>query len=376
MKVWQFIKKHYGEIISWVIGIAGLIATIFAAIKTEDDNFFIVYVLALVLESILTFIVIWHTKMKYAYEKEIDGLSTDRDSKLETIRVLEEQAQNNVKAEHFNAEDSLSTIILNIKNASKLNNDLCNRIPEISESSYATLETLQKGDVQDADLIAQQLSKSCHDFANSLYDLYKRYTSNLLSYIINMIKAYLHFQKIDKEISVSVKLFDHPLNSKEDQNNVCVYTAFRDKQTYDKHEREIGEEPYSISGNVDFAFCLRKDHYIMNNTKKGDGNYLNEHDDFDNYYNCAAVVPIRIKQVNSTYNFYGYVCCDCLNDNTDTIFTKESAQLLFSMAQLYATFLETLNSNWCERTSEIEGLPDHFLEVIYKKSFKGKEGRR
>ncbi len=370
--MWSFIKKHFGEIIGWIIGVAGIVATIVCTIATERDDFFMLYVIALSLETILTVISIWHCIIKYSYEKKIDKLTIDAENKDKRIQELEEVSEKARTDEYTKCTKSISTIISNLKNASKLNNDLCNRIPEINEASYATLDTLQQGAIEDEELIKKELSRACNDFANALYDLYKRYTSNLLSYIVNMMVAHLKISNHTNKISVSVKLFDKPLNSSDDHNKVRVFTAFRDKQTYDEHEREIGEELYTIRGNVDFGCCLQKEQYIMNNTTKDSESYLNEHVDFDKYYNCAVVVPIRTKQVDSSYDYFGYVCCDCLNDNEDEVFDKESAQLLFSMAQLYSTFLETLNSNWYERIRNLPDSPKSFLSIIYTQTYKGK----
>ena len=219
----------------------------------------------------------------------------------------------------------------------------------------------------------KEVIKSFEDFSTALFDLYKRYSTNLLTYIVAMIEAYLSLSDISISVAATIKLFNMPLTSKIDRNEITVYTAFRDKKTYDKHEREIGTESYTIDGNVDFIYCLQKDHYFINNAIKDSANYLNEHVDFDKYYNCTVVVPIRIKELDSSYKFLGYLCCDCLNhDNNNEIFGKETAQLLFSMAQLYGTFLETLDSNWIDRTAEIENLPNTFLSVIYNKTFIGK----
>lgn len=369
----SFIKDKYSEVISWTIGILGIAVTIWGTVITENEHFFSVYIIALSLESILTLLVIYHTITKYSYEKRVKELEEDIKLKKKEIEQLEKNKQDDIDNQYSKGQKTLSSIFANYKNASKLNNDFCNRIPEITEKSYETLETFQKAEIADKELLFQELSKASGDFANALYDLYKRYTSNLLSYVVNLISSYLHFVGCNKEIAISIKLFDMPLNSKDDPNKVHVYTAFRDKRTYDEHKREIGEELYTVNGNVDFFCCLQKEQYIVNNVMKGDESYLNEHIDFDQYYNCAVVVPIRSRQVNSTYDFWGYICCDCLNDNKEEVFTKETAQILFSMAELYATFLETLNSNWADRTSEIESCPTHFLQIIYKNTYKVKK---
>lgn len=139
-----------------------------------------------------------------------------------------------------------------------------------------------------------------------------------------------------------------------------------------KHEREIGDRIYSIDGNVDFVHCLIKDQFIMNNASKDSESYMNEHIDFDTYYNCAIVVAIKSKLADGSYKFLGYLCCDCLNKNAGIeIFDMQSAQILFALAQQYATFLETLAVNWESRVEEINDISQEFLQMIYSKLVNG-----
>lgn len=96
--------------------------------------------------------------------------------------------------------------------------------------------------------------------------------------------------------------------------------------------------------------------------------------DFDLYYNCAVVVALRVKQADGSMKYLGYLCCDTLNtDLSKEVFDKEVAQLLFSMAQLYATFLETLDSNWIDRMQDNFEFEQNFLELICKKTYHGKK---
>ena len=59
---------------------------------------------------------------------------------------------------------------------SKLNNDLCNRIPAISTQSYHVLETLKESGVQDSVLLRKEIVESYKEFSNGLFDLFKRYS--------------------------------------------------------------------------------------------------------------------------------------------------------------------------------------------------------
>lgn len=205
--------------------------------------------------------------------------------------------------------------------------------------------------------------------------MYKRYSGNFLNYLVTIEEAWLAAKGLQKNVSATIKLFDKPYYSRDNgRNKIVVYTAFRDKKTYDKHDREIGEVAYTIDGNVDFVHCLRKDHFIINNAKKNSGNYMNEHADFDAYYNCAVVVSIRTKQTDGTYKYFGYLCCDCLNPQENIeIFDTQSAQLLFALAQQYATYLDTLDSNWIDRRNGLDMLPQGFLQLVYSKTMLGKQ---
>lgn len=368
------LKKFFAEILGWIIGIIGIISTIVCAIATGDSDFIIIYVVVVALESILTVIAIWHIRIKHDYEAKVQqlaDLAADKEKQIADIVALKDAQKSELEDKYGKA---LATIISTMKNASKLNNDLCNRIPEINAKSYSLLEALQKSGISDQALMQEEIAKSYKDFANALFDLFKRYSSNLLSYTVTMVEAYLRGNDCALPVSATIKLFDKPLMSKDDRGAITVYTAFRDKRTYEETDREIGQEPYTIEGNIDFGCCLVKDHFIINNAKKDSGSYINEHVDFDKYYNCAVVVPIRIKQANSTYKFLGFLCCDCLNqdESITEIFGKEVAQILFALAQIYGTFLETLDSNWLDRTNEMNGLPASILALIFGQTYTGK----
>lgn len=366
----KFIKERWDDIINWTIGGAGIVATVVAANTTEENGFSFLYIALLAMQSILVCFGIYTVKFKNSHESEKEKLTaelTENRQKLEdVVKVHELEMETNKKY--------VSTIISNLKNMSKLNNDLCNRIPAISTQSYHVLETLKESGVQDAVLLRKEIFESYKEFSNGLFDLFKRYSSHLLTNTVKMVEAYLRLQGYNHKVSATIKLFDdcyYENNGR--REDVVVYTAFRDKDTYDgKKEREIGQIPYTIDGNVDFTMCLTKDHYVINNAKKDSASYFNEHVDFDSYYNCAVVVAIRVKLSDNTYKYMGYLCCDCLNkDFNSDVFDSGVAQLLYSMAQYYATFLETLDSNWKERVGNSNIMPRSFIKVVFNKTYKG-----
>lgn len=135
------------------------------------------------------------------------------------------------------------------------------------------LEMLQNSEITDQETLQKEIGHAFNEFAIGLYDVYKRYTSNFLNCLVSIEEAYLEAKGIQKNISATIKLFNEPYYSRENgRNKITVYTAFRDKKTYDKHEREIGEASYTIDGNVDFVHCLKKDHFVINNAKKNSEN--------------------------------------------------------------------------------------------------------
>ena len=366
----KFIKNHWDTIMNWSIGAGGIIATIVAANKTEGNGFGYLYVSLLVMQTVLLCFGLYTVKIKNSYAAEYEKLNMEL---TQHKKINQEQTEERVLVVQ-SGKKNVATIISNLKNMSKLNNDLCNRIPAISSQSYHVLETLKESGVQDANLLRKEIIESYKDFSNGLFDLFKRYSSHLLTNTVKMVEAYLRLQGYNHKVSATIKLFDDCYYENSGRReDVVVYTAFRDKETYDgKKEREIGQIPYTIDGNVDFTMCLTKDHYVINNAKKDSESYFNEHLDFDAYYNCAVVVAIRVKLVDNTYKYMGYLCCDCLNkENSEDIFDSGVAQLLYSMAQYYATFLETLDSNWKDRAGNANAFPRSFINVIYDKTYKG-----
>ncbi len=369
------LKKNYVEIINLTIGAMGIMATIISAFKTEAQNWVYIYAIILSCQTILTFLSICGFKIKYNAERDNYELRENIEILEQEIKEYEirlERESQRYFPKNREKRECFYTILSNLKNASKLNNELCNRIPELSEKTYRILKLISKGDLQYSEEIKGELQNTYDDLENGLFDLYKRYTSNLLTYLVKIYNSYIRLVDKNHTVAITTKLFDQPLYGKNDIDKIKVYTAFRDRETYEKKEREIGEELYTISGNADFVRCLVKEQFVINNAKKDSESYFNEHRDFDAYYNCAIVVPLRIKQEDNTYKIWGYLCCDCLNDNIDEeVFDNESASLLFSVAQMYATFLDTLETNWRERTSENKNCIS-FSQVLFKKTYRPK----
>ena len=120
----KFIKERWDDIINWTIGGAGIVATVVAANSTEENGFSFLYIALLAMQSILVCFGIYTVKFKNSHESEKEKLTaelTENRQKLEDMVIVHElEMETNKKY--------VSTIISNLKNMSKLNNDLYNRI--------------------------------------------------------------------------------------------------------------------------------------------------------------------------------------------------------------------------------------------------------
>lgn len=175
-------KFHFsvGEIISWVVAAIGVIIS-FIASKATATNGIEYFVFALICSEIVV-VLIWawvlfdSIRKKKEIEQATDIIDELKKGKEELISKLETERKNQEIQRHDMLK-KMSIISLNIKNVSKLDNDFCTRIPKIAERSYYVLDTLQKNGLTDMKKHQDEIMYALDDFANSLYDLYKRYIS-------------------------------------------------------------------------------------------------------------------------------------------------------------------------------------------------------
>ncbi len=375
----KILKNHFFECVTVFTALLSCGISYFALPQMENGvSVSVISVILLVTNVIILIIAGFYLHLHYVYTEK-DKTNQDKINNLEGEVEALKQSQiqqdvdyrNSVASINDNMMKYVAKIASNFKRASKLYNEFCIRIIESNEDSYAMIDSLR--DVSRSDVLHSALTINHDRFVKGLFEAYKRYTSDLLSDTINIIGSYLHIAQRHRNVSVTVKLFENPFISDGNSSNYPrIYTAFRDRTTFDdKPEREIGSRFYTVNGNVDFVKCITKDAYHINNAKKSNSEYFNEHTDFDAYYNCTVVAPIKTKQSGNRYKFFGYLCCDCLNDDGETeIFDDRSEQLLFSLAQLYAIFLDTLESNWKERFGN-EKNQEPFLRKICEKTYKG-----
>ncbi len=71
------LKIHFGEIISYIIGVIGIVTAVFGAFVGAKNEMWCVYFILLATESLLAFIWGWNLKIKYSYKEKKKELQHD-----------------------------------------------------------------------------------------------------------------------------------------------------------------------------------------------------------------------------------------------------------------------------------------------------------
>lgn len=373
--VFQTIAQKYSdnrETWNFTIGIFVTLLGIFVSIMTAifaPNNF--VIAISVVGCQVIVLIMCIITFTSFQRNKALLDVA-----KGENERIINDATQ---KIDNWQSVSDLNKqltkkVLVFSKNINKRINNFLTLICDESDRYYCSVnhikEKLQakENDKDYTDLCKTQIEDEQQKYRDSLLGLYNRYIKGIIDEALTVIYSDLRSKGISLSVSISLKLFDFTYRASIDHKKMHIYTAFRDKETYDKKEREIGERHYSIDLNGDFHKCLSHESYIKNNIKNTTEDYLNEN--FPNcmrYYNCTAVVPI-ICDYKSDKQIYGFFCCDCLNDKYSCdIFDKNTADILYSAALTIGIFFDSLNSAWNYIVDEDE---QDFLSYLHKRTYK------
>lgn len=366
------------DIIGFLGAVIGAGVTIASVVKDQS-----IQIICIVVSQILLLLA-WLCALRFRYSSALK--IGDKEKSIETLkkRISETNTEYERKAVQLEKDrehmiKQLFTISMAVKNNNTNSNEILVKIPMENESQYDFLRTLKElknesnGEAYQENM-REEIEKSARKFADQLYEVFNNFCSKTTGESQKLENAYLDLKRIPLTVSITVKLMNKPYHSDGNDNieRIKVYTAYRDYEAYSKHEREVGEEVYTVRGNTAFITCITKDYFISNNLKREQENYSNEHKGFEEFYNCVIVVPIKLKRADGQVKFFGFLCCDCLNNDTTLteIFDKSAAQYLFAFAQSMATFLETLDANWVDRFGEMNYVSHSVLEMLYKKVLK------
>jgi len=368
-------KLTSSDYCSIIICLIDVIITIITLVLNEV-NALSLWIISIVSQMFVVFAWIYSIVIRYNAEDEI------KKHKNEIVKLKSEcdnvKRQYELEMKKLNDEreimiKQLGVISLAFKCHNIHNNQILVKIPDNSEEQYDALETYQKiSDGNKEEEIKKQTEYLRNKYISSLFDIFNSYCRDCTLEIQKIQDACLIINNNIRKISITIKLFCEPYYSLTDRSeDIKVYTAYRDNDVYVSETREIGCRIFSVVNNTDFSQCLTKDCFIKNNISKNDDSYLNEDTEFLKFYNCTVVVPIREQVQKGGKKIWGYLCCDCYNNDTSIeIFTKVNAQYLFGFAQNLATFLETLDNNLMDRFDKWDNKPKSILEILYNKIYK------
>lgn len=371
----KFLNSYNEHKESWNFGVGifitllGIFVSIMTIIYSPNNIAIAVSIIGCQAIVIIMCIITFFTFKK---NKEIIEKAEEENKKLiDEVNKCKQEAE---KTSETNIQLTKKLLVFS-KNINKRINNFLTLIFDETDKYYCNVlhikEKLQNKE-DDADytaLCVQQMEEERQKYSMALYNLYNRYVKGVIEETLTAVYLDLKNKNISLNVSISLKMFDTTYHAGMDHKKVKIYTAFRDKETYDnKKEREIGERHYSVDLNGDFHKCLSKESYIKNNITNEMEDYLNENSNFMQYYNCTAVVPI-ICDYKSDKQFYGFFCCDALNNEYSCdIFDKNTADILYSAALTIGMFFDNINSAWSYIVDKDES---DFLTYLHNHTFKG-----
>jgi len=362
-------QESWGFWINLFIAVMGMGVSILCVIKSPNN-----FIIAVSIIGCQLAIVIMYTFTMLSFNKNKSILQESLDTNERKVKAINIQNDNLMIMCERRLQLSNKLVVYHKNINKRINNFLTLIFDETDKYRYNVNlinEKFYKGnaDMTVSDLYISQLENENKKYENVLYDLYKRYIKGVVEETLNAITMQLRSREIQLKVALTIKLFCKTYHSNVADYKIPLYTAFRDKETYENNkEREIGGKHYTISLNGDFHKCLTKESYIKNNICDSMEDYLNENFPHSaKHYNCTAVVPI-ISDYKSDRLFYGFLCCDTLNhEYEEEIFDKLTADVLYSAALTMGMFFDNINAAWSYNYSEEKEID--FLSYLHKLTY-------
>lgn len=370
MKKWEEFKTRHigriGKITSWIISIAGLIFAVLSFFNLQYDFSEIIVLLIIVFNSIFLIIVSIYETVLYkrgsAIEEKINNEKNEAIHKLQISLKLNKDLSEKLRYYY-------KYIILTLSKFTTQLSAVNTKYVESEESINALVDEYnsngQKIDGKVEHFFSDLKQKAEIEYRSSMLKEYNHFLGNITSKLKFILDASLKEKGCLLETSISVKQFSRIVTDVESVGDVIVITTFRDSQTYSQGKREIGTQKYTISKNTDFVFCLTNPYFLKNNILIEDKTYANEHEGFDQYYNCTIVVPIKYQQTDYSC-FYGYLTCDILNDDftNNTLLDDNMAEIMEATASIIGAYFDSMDYQWKYV------LEDDFLDIVYNLKIK------
>ncbi len=233
--------------------------------------------------------------------------------------------------------------------------------------------------------VISEREKEYNDLKVSLINQYNRFLGNITNILKNNLEKYLASKGCNESIAIAIKQLAEPVLYKDINNeNINVFTAFRDYRTYSSRKRNgTWEKSFSITKNSDFIMSIEKDYYIFNYMNKkylDDGLYQNENTSFYENYNSGVTCTIY-SCINGERKLYGYLACDSLLKEKnrrkvgDDVFDWNMANMMMFVAHIIAMYLEKFLRAWDEyyiKYNKFKGIDSSEIElgIEYNDNFK------
>ncbi len=368
----QKVLDKYAQYIGWGLAIIGIAVSIYGVINANNLSSKVLFVVItssfaiVVLSNFITFFVINNCLRKAA----------EADHVVEKITIEKEQIVQAMHTKMLKKDGCIKDACICSKNINKRMNTFLTRLSDENEvllntiylerDKSAMIDT-SEGDKFEA-MCKERLTTAHNTYSTNIYRHYNSFIRGVMDEVKRFTERQLQGKDYSLRVSVTLKLLREAINVDDDINKTVVFTAFRDKETYEEEKREIGKAEYRINKNIDFSTCISKERYICNNVTSETDNYMNEHSGFDTYYNCAVTVPI-ICDYKPSKKIYGFLCCDVLNRDykNQEIFDVEIANQMYAAALAIGTFFDFIEKSWNETMDIYE--TKEFLTFIYNKLF-------
>lgn len=250
-------SKTYSSYLDRTIALAGVVVAAVSCFVTSDQSIYYIVPPIIVTQFALLYFSYIHIKITDGYKAKEKELVIQIDELKKEITTKNKNLIDQKKA----IIDNISCIALCLKNEGKLNNFIFENLSQYVNNSYIYSEAVarsKKSKEQKQKLLADNFK----NYQISLYEIYKRYTTNMLTSLKEILENYLCICGYSVSVSLTVKLFNKKYISTEEFRDLKVYTAFRDRASYDQGKREIQDRVFTVMGNTDFLQCLKKEHFI------------------------------------------------------------------------------------------------------------------
>jgi len=205
-------------------------------------------------------------------------------------------------------------------------------------------------DIQDI-IISPEEKKTfeniCHSITTEVKDIFLEYFQSKQIDIGKDVAITIKLAMTSQNI---MNLYQEKLNDdeirriQEDKDHYWVVTVYRDPDTFEEYKeiREVGTKIYDIEKNTAFIHILReKRNFFASDNLRGLGDaYMNENDEWREYYNSTIVGPIRYYGENlGFYRYFGLIAADSLNENDESLYdNEESGHIIGHAADLLANY--------------------------------------